>query len=629
MGYVYILVNESMPGLIKIGKTKRHPKDRARELYGTGQPTPFEVAYELNSHRYHELEKQMHIELTAYRVNQSREFFRYPVDDAIKLLEKLGKDSPIASVLNLFRRILSFRSKSEVPPVTHSSIKSKIAEFNSRGNKFMVDTRKGYELKQGVNGKPYYSKDNGFDAASNANGIPAALQNHVKIIIDNEELEITSSREQMERQIEELRGEINEMKADKDIATRSIRDGQKALSEKQLMLAGLNAMNDIEESINEKNKELSCKRIKLAESQTDLDVLPSDEATDGNMPKHNPLRLYRIFGVFCIILSLALYFFYISALDKGFFSNTQFVSEDIASYDSLNEVFDPAAFFRAIQKANLWLILFPIFPLGLALVIHPFWTSAAKQWESGKKSFALLWVFIALMFVALTLVFDSVLALQISKKIHETNVIMGFVIEEWTISPINPFTWDLNIVLVLFCGFFVSVLLSVLFHFALEMWKEARTQSSDDRNSIIKQISKLETEMKNLEEDITRLSDNLKDAKQRMETEGIQTDSVLIESQIYGLETDIRNLQDQVEVDNKHIESIESQIKEKESSIDQLQNVMVKRVIDIPKLEAQVAEFLVGWTNFLAAKGDSTDDDVKRAQEVGNGTLKEYFDNLP
>jgi hypothetical protein len=38
-GYVYILINPSMPELIENGKALRDSLERARELYSTGVPT--------------------------------------------------------------------------------------------------------------------------------------------------------------------------------------------------------------------------------------------------------------------------------------------------------------------------------------------------------------------------------------------------------------------------------------------------------------------------------------------------------------------------------------------------------------------------------------------------------------
>ena len=93
MGYVYILVNESMPGLIKIGKTACDSRDRARKLSNsTGVPTPFEVTFELFSEGYEELEREMHSRFTKYRVAQNREFFKCPVDDAKRLLVGLHSE---------------------------------------------------------------------------------------------------------------------------------------------------------------------------------------------------------------------------------------------------------------------------------------------------------------------------------------------------------------------------------------------------------------------------------------------------------------------------------------------------------------------------------------------------------
>lgn len=89
-GYVYILINSSMPGLIKIGRTLRDSRMRARELFSTGVPTPFQVAFELFAEQHEVLEAMVHNELNDFRVNAAREFFRYPLDKAVALLIKLA-----------------------------------------------------------------------------------------------------------------------------------------------------------------------------------------------------------------------------------------------------------------------------------------------------------------------------------------------------------------------------------------------------------------------------------------------------------------------------------------------------------------------------------------------------------
>lgn len=89
-GYVYILTNPSMAGIIKIGKTVRDPRARARELHTTGTPTPFEVAFELYSSAHDLLERSLHEQLLEYRVTVNREFFRFPLKDAITLALQLN-----------------------------------------------------------------------------------------------------------------------------------------------------------------------------------------------------------------------------------------------------------------------------------------------------------------------------------------------------------------------------------------------------------------------------------------------------------------------------------------------------------------------------------------------------------
>ena len=89
-GYIYILINSSMPGLIKIGRTFRDSRARARELHSTGVPTPFEVAFELFSEDHEALEQKLHDQIAEFRVVGNREFFRYPLRLAIQHLQQLS-----------------------------------------------------------------------------------------------------------------------------------------------------------------------------------------------------------------------------------------------------------------------------------------------------------------------------------------------------------------------------------------------------------------------------------------------------------------------------------------------------------------------------------------------------------
>jgi hypothetical protein len=91
-GYVYILLNSSLPGLVKVGKTTKQPDARARELHQTGVPSPFVVAYSEFVSDCDALELQIHTELNAYRETSRREFFRIDSTSVIKLLIEAARN---------------------------------------------------------------------------------------------------------------------------------------------------------------------------------------------------------------------------------------------------------------------------------------------------------------------------------------------------------------------------------------------------------------------------------------------------------------------------------------------------------------------------------------------------------
>lgn len=85
-GYVYVLVNPSLPNCVKIGKTTRDTATRAAELsVATGVPTPFMVAYEAYFHDCDGAESFIHAHLESkdVRLAQNREFFSITPSEAI------------------------------------------------------------------------------------------------------------------------------------------------------------------------------------------------------------------------------------------------------------------------------------------------------------------------------------------------------------------------------------------------------------------------------------------------------------------------------------------------------------------------------------------------------------------
>lgn len=92
-GFIYILINACIPGAVKIGKTTRSPEDRAKEVsQGTGVPTPYVVALEEDVLDCDAAEREIHLRLAEYRISEDREFFRLPLKEAIKEVQKVAEE---------------------------------------------------------------------------------------------------------------------------------------------------------------------------------------------------------------------------------------------------------------------------------------------------------------------------------------------------------------------------------------------------------------------------------------------------------------------------------------------------------------------------------------------------------
>ena len=86
-GYVYCFVNESMPGLAKIGMTTRTPQERLDEANASDTwkpPTPYTIAFAKSVTDPKAKERTVHKLLEKYvdKIHKRREFFRIAVDDA-------------------------------------------------------------------------------------------------------------------------------------------------------------------------------------------------------------------------------------------------------------------------------------------------------------------------------------------------------------------------------------------------------------------------------------------------------------------------------------------------------------------------------------------------------------------
>lgn len=83
-GWVYCFENDAMPGIYKVGVTRRTPTHRLAEANGsnTWVPRPFTIVMAKSTTDAFITEKWLHQRLTelGFRVNRRREFFNAPLE---------------------------------------------------------------------------------------------------------------------------------------------------------------------------------------------------------------------------------------------------------------------------------------------------------------------------------------------------------------------------------------------------------------------------------------------------------------------------------------------------------------------------------------------------------------------
>ncbi|MEW5837381.1 MAG: GIY-YIG nuclease family protein [Pseudomonadota bacterium] len=85
-GYIYILSNPSIPGLLKIGHTMDMPEQRLRQLNTTGVPMPFVLEACFLVTKPSALENAVHSALASYRPTDSREFFQLSLSKSLEII---------------------------------------------------------------------------------------------------------------------------------------------------------------------------------------------------------------------------------------------------------------------------------------------------------------------------------------------------------------------------------------------------------------------------------------------------------------------------------------------------------------------------------------------------------------
>lgn len=503
-----------------------------------------------------------------------------------------------------------------------------------------------------MNGKPHYSADNGFASAAAGRGITEALQEHLNVIIRDENLEIAFNHDYYQTEMEDLVEDKRELEEQKIQRQDSIKELTKEIETKNIKLAELKVelespveiietsegsrIVELNEKIEEKISDMESKKTEKAKveielespTQVELDALNTEGTIHQSSEhwfsklRHGFSKLFAvlpklIFTIFATATVFALFFylylFYVSAGEKIVKS-----SDDI----DLTTLIDYKALDRSWQSNDedprKWLILmFPSIFIFLAIVTH-----LSLEYEKWTK-----WIFFVC-FLIVTFAIEGIIGWKIAHSIVSEQV-KAQVAEQNRDNPL------FLTALFLLLGFGPSVLLGLGLQWILGLWENTRLQTDQSKQMEIQikaekqdklvELSALSSEIQNLEEGLSRLHED----KQAYSDSLIKTYRHPIEAQIAGLDAETQSIQDEIQLLNEQVDSLQMEIDRCESEINTRLKGQRERVIDLKKMEAQANEFVTGWCRYVAQcrtdlQPQEISNQITEIQELAKQTLEDF-----
>ena len=92
-GYVYVMEHPQLPGMVKIGRTRKMPHRRAYDLSQTSMPKPFEVKHARFFWDAIGAETRLHQHMVQEGVHKEKEFFKLSLAEAKERLNQ-AEDLP-------------------------------------------------------------------------------------------------------------------------------------------------------------------------------------------------------------------------------------------------------------------------------------------------------------------------------------------------------------------------------------------------------------------------------------------------------------------------------------------------------------------------------------------------------
>ena len=347
-----------------------------------------------------------------------------------------------------------------------------------------------------MNATPYHSADNGFACAAAGRGITEALQEHLNVIVRNEELELEMNHSQIRDDIKDLVSDQDRLETEKLNQQKRLNTLNDALAEKDIKLSQLNAkleapiaddlpvenpqidalkdqMDALKTRMDATTETLEAKQVERVSLQTDLEsptAAELDAAIDG-MDTISPKQrrsvaewIFAIFGTF-VVLGLIGYLiiFYASVGDRTFTKGT-------GTNEEKQHIIIPDAFFEAWKaegwfEKNWFVITFPFIFLTLACLVY-----LCEEHKDTRLRWGL---------IGATALIDLIIAYKISKQMHY-----------FTDSDDKVYKFSENWVeigSVFLLGFGVSLLLGYGLYWIMKLWRgEKPNQGASEHLALLK-----------------------------------------------------------------------------------------------------------------------------------------------
>ncbi|MHB2156382.1 hypothetical protein ACX8XN_18570 [Calditrichota bacterium GD2] len=399
----------------------------------------------------------------------------------------------------------------------------------------------------------FYSTINGFRQAARAMGNSHSFKICLNKIYREYKNDETGRKKQYQPQIDALRNR-NEIL-------------EQSLAQKKAVLEKLKYDHPEKSEIAQLEAQIQQLEQEIKQLRTDPSGVPADESD------FNRWKLWGA-GLLSIMLGVYLFNFYISVSYSAFFKNILLDSQQMLGRTSaafiFNTIFDVNAFWNSLKLMNFFVLLFPFIFLGLGYLIH-------LLYEEKK-------IGILLIIVGVTFAFDALLAYKIGAQIHTASYLSGLAAEP--VYTLHLALRDINVYAVLFAGFVVYLIWSMILHYLLLEWERSRPVKS-----LIKQKKGQISDLRN---QINQLQEQSNQRRQSTQDE---------------------------------IAQIYQEIESNEEKIANLQSLIAAQIINWSEIEQRLDTFALGWLQYVAQEAGGEQKAEEKAATVSK-IVKEFKDEL-